>query len=74
MSRSRQLNDSVYILKSDFKIVEGKFISKGTQWIYILFNTGNVIGFKEEVVFDKKENAQKVLIERLRTKIIVDKK
>jgi len=70
----REFNSKVYISRSNFKIEHGRFISKGTQWTYVLFKNGNVGGFKDEIVFSDKNDALEDLIKNLKEKIIIDAK
>lgn len=62
-------DQKVFILTEN-KIVDGTFISTDGVWKYILLENGKVQGFADRVIFDSKGEAQDVLIEELKVKLI----
>lgn len=56
----------------DFTVKTGEFISRGSQWNYVLFPDGNVTGHADFVVFQNEADALKYILDQLKLKVIKD--
>lgn len=57
---------------TDFVVKTGEFVSRGTQWSYILFENGNVRGYADHVIFKTEAEALLLCLNSLKEKVVKD--